>query len=150
MVSYGIVWYRMVWYGTVRYDTSNKEVPVRRSPAPAPTRVVQVGQPSTFFGTGLPTESFGFCFSQDALCHAGRQTPRALEEAARLLAPGGVFACTNILRAEEATEEELDEVLVRLQVYIYCVCECIYHLDHVHHRFRTLHADLHGVAWVSC
>lgn len=81
--------------------------------------MVKVGQPATFFGTGFPGESFGFCFSQDALCHAGRQTPKALEEAARLLAPGGVFACTNILRAEDATEEELDEVLVRLQVQIY-------------------------------
>ncbi|CAN0478978.1 unnamed protein product, partial [Hapterophycus canaliculatus] len=41
------------------------------------SHLVKVGdQPSTFFGTGLPGASFGFCFSQDALCHAGRQTPR--------------------------------------------------------------------------
>ena len=76
----------------------------------------QVGAPSTFFGTGLPGGSFGFCFSQDALCHAGRQTPKALKEAARLLSPGGVLACTNILRSQDATAEELEEVLVRLQV----------------------------------
>lgn len=76
-----------------------------------------MGAPSTFFGTGLPGASFGFCFSQDALCHAGRQTPKALEEAARLLSPGGVLACTNILRSEDATEKELEEVLVRLQVH---------------------------------
>ncbi|CAM9843624.1 unnamed protein product [Scytosiphon promiscuus] len=81
------------------------------------SHLVKIGdQPSTFFGTGLPGAAYGFCFSQDAMCHAGRQTPRALEEAARLLSPGGVFACTNILRAEDATEEELEEVLVRLQV----------------------------------
>ncbi|CAM9520699.1 unnamed protein product [Ectocarpus sp. 12 AP-2014] len=78
--------------------------------------LVSVGEPATYFSTGLPAASFGFCFSQDALCHAGRQTSKALEEAARLLSPGGVFACTNILRAEEATNEELEEVLARLQV----------------------------------
>ncbi|CAN0163246.1 unnamed protein product [Ectocarpus sp. 4 AP-2014] len=78
--------------------------------------LVRVGEPATYFSTGLPAASYGFCFSQDALCHAGRQTSKALEEAARLLAPGGVFACTNILRAEEATNEELEEVLARLQV----------------------------------
>eukprot|EP00752_Nemacystus_decipiens_P001851 g1784.t1 len=80
------------------------------------SHLVKVGVPSTFFGTGLPGGSFGFCFSQDALCHAGRQTPKALEEAARVLAPGGMLACTNILRSKDATEEELAEVLVRLQV----------------------------------
>lgn len=72
--------------------------------------------PATFFRTGLPTGAYGFCFSQDALCHAGKQTPRALEEAARLLSPGGILACTNILRTENATELELEGVLVRLQL----------------------------------
>lgn len=80
------------------------------------SNLVKVGAPATFFGTGLPGGSFGFCFSQDSFCHAGKQTPRALEEAARLLVPGGILACTNILRTEEATAEELDEILVRLQI----------------------------------
>lgn len=78
--------------------------------------LVKVGVPATFFGTGLPSGSFGFCFSQDAFCHAGKQTPRALSEAARLLTPGGILACTNILCSEDATNEDLDEVLVRLQL----------------------------------
>lgn len=80
------------------------------------SHVVKVGAPATFFNTGLPGGSYGFCFSQDAMCHAGQQTPRALVEAARLLEPGGILACTNILRAEGATPEELDDVLVRLQL----------------------------------
>lgn len=87
---------------------------------------MKVGQPATFFGTGFLAGSFGFCFSQDALCHAGRQTPKALEEAARLLAPGGVLACTNILRSEEATEEELEEVLARLQVSFFLRPRCFF------------------------
>ena len=81
------------------------------------SNLVKVGAPATFFGTGLPGGAYGFCFSQDSFCHAGKQTPRALEEAARLLVPGGILACTNILRTEEATAEELDEVLVRLQIH---------------------------------
>lgn len=80
------------------------------------SNLVKVGAPATYFGTALPAESYGFCFSQDALCHAGKQTPRALKEAARLLTPGGILACSNILRTEDATEEELDEVLVRIQL----------------------------------
>lgn len=80
------------------------------------SNLVRVGPSTTFFKTGLPSGSFGFCFSQDAICHAGKQTPRALDEAARLLAPGGTLALTNILRTDEATTDELDEVLVRLQL----------------------------------
>lgn len=80
------------------------------------SKLVKVGVSATFFDTGLPSSAYGFCFSQDAMCHAGGQTPRALDEAVRLLKPGGVLACTNILRTEDATPEELEEVLVRLQL----------------------------------
>lgn len=80
------------------------------------SHLVNVLPPSTFFGTGLTGGAYGFCFSQDALCHAGEQIPKALEEAARLLSPGGTLACTNILRADEATLEQLEDVLVRLQL----------------------------------
>lgn len=80
------------------------------------SNLVKIGAAATFFDTGLPSSAYAFCFSQDAMCHAGRQTPRALDEAVRLLKPGGVLACTNILRTEDATPEELEEVLVRLQL----------------------------------
>lgn len=80
------------------------------------SNVVKVGAPATFFATGLTASAYDFCFSQDAMCHAGGQTPRALEEAARILTPGGILACTNILRTEDAAPEELEEVLVRLQL----------------------------------
>lgn len=80
------------------------------------SNLVKIGASATFFDTGLPSSAYDFCFSQDAMCHAGGQTPRALDEAVRLLKPGGVLACTNILRTEDATPEELEEVLVRLQL----------------------------------
>lgn len=80
------------------------------------SHLVHVLPPSTFFGTHLNTGAYGFCFSQDALCHAGKQTPVVLEEAARLLSSDSTFACSNILRSQEATLDELEGVYARLQL----------------------------------
>ncbi|CAM9551728.1 unnamed protein product [Phaeothamnion confervicola] len=78
--------------------------------------LVRIGGERSFFETGEPAGAYDMVVSQDALCHAADQTGRALAEAARVLAPGGVLVCTNIVRDEQADAAELRQVLARLKL----------------------------------
>ncbi|CAM9425892.1 unnamed protein product [Choristocarpus tenellus] len=78
--------------------------------------LVHIVEERSFFATELPSASFDLCFSQDVLCHAGNKVHLALAEAARLLAPGGTLAITNILCGPKVKQSELDLDLPRLQL----------------------------------
>ncbi|CAM9665097.1 unnamed protein product, partial [Ectocarpus sp. 12 AP-2014] len=64
----------------------------------------------SFFETGMPGASCDVVTSQDALLHAGSERHRALGEAARVLKPGGRMVFTDIMQAEHAKPEDLQEV----------------------------------------
>lgn len=64
----------------------------------------------SFFETGVPDSSCEVVYSQDALLHGGSQRHRAVQEAARVLKPGGRMVFTDVMISDDATPEELAEV----------------------------------------
>ena len=59
--------------------------------------------------------SFHAVFSQDALLHSDRRD-RAVGEAVRVLKPGGVFAFTDIMQADDCPPGVLDPILARIHL----------------------------------
>lgn len=68
----------------------------------APTR--------SFFDTQMPAESMDAVLSQDAFSHASTEHHRAIEEAARVLKPGGLMAFTDLMQTGNADPAKLAEV----------------------------------------
>lgn len=64
----------------------------------------------SFFDTGLPDSSCDVICSQDSFCHAGAARHKALEEAARLLKPGGRMVFTDFMQTEEADDKDVEAV----------------------------------------
>lgn len=60
-------------------------------------------------------ESFDVVWSQDALLHSGNRR-RVLEEAVRLLRPGGHFVFTDPMQVDGCSTEELQPILDRLHL----------------------------------
>lgn len=63
------------------------------------------------FGDG----AFDLVWSQDAMLHSGRRS-RVLEEAARVLKPGGRMVFTDPMRSDDCETEELGPILARLDL----------------------------------
>ncbi|MFF4406870.1 SAM-dependent methyltransferase [Streptomyces sp. NPDC001404] len=61
----------------------------------------------------FPDGSFDVVWSQEALCHSGDRA-RTLQEAVRVLRPGGRLLFTDTMAAEDAPEEELRPLAERL------------------------------------
>lgn len=59
--------------------------------------------------------SFDVVWSQDAMLHSGNRT-RVLQEARRVLKPGGIFIFTDPMSADDTPLEELKPVLNRIQL----------------------------------
>lgn len=57
------------------------------------------------FDTGLEANSFDLVTSQDALMHCGNERHRAIEEAARILKPGGFMSFTDCMKSNNADPE---------------------------------------------
>lgn len=64
----------------------------------------------SFFDTEMPAESMDAVLSQDAFSHASTEHHRAIEEAARVLKPGGVMAFTDLMQTGNADPAKLAEV----------------------------------------
>lgn len=60
-------------------------------------------------------DTFDLVWSMDAMLHSGHRE-KVVSEVARVLKPGGHFLFTDILQAENATQEELSEVLQRIHL----------------------------------
>ncbi len=60
-------------------------------------------------------DSFDAVCSQDAFLHSGARE-RAVAEAGRVLKPGGVFAFTDIMQADDCPEGVLDPILARIHL----------------------------------
>ncbi|CAM9828850.1 unnamed protein product [Discosporangium mesarthrocarpum] len=80
------------------------------------SNLVHIPGEKTFFQTGEPDASFEVVISQDALLHAGTERHLAVVEAARVLKPGGLLCFADIMQAETAKSEELQEVYDRLHL----------------------------------
>ena len=72
-------------------------------------KVIIPGEKS-FFDTGMLDSSCEVVCSQDALLLGGSQRHRAVAEAARVLKPGGRMVFTDVMRSDDATPEDLEEV----------------------------------------
>ncbi|CAM9795112.1 unnamed protein product [Scytosiphon promiscuus] len=64
----------------------------------------------SFFETQMPSESMDAVLSQDAFSHASTEHHRAIEEAARVLKPGGLMAFTDLMQTGDADPAKLAEV----------------------------------------
>ena len=71
---------------------------------------ISVPGEKSFFDTGMPDSSCDVVCSQDAFCHAGTERHKALEEAARVLKPGGRLVFTDFMQTEEADDKDLEVV----------------------------------------
>ena len=72
-------------------------------------KVIIPGEKS-FFETGMPDSSCEVVCSQDALLLGGSERHRAVAEAARVLKPGGRMVFTDVMRSDDATPKELEQV----------------------------------------
>lgn len=75
-------------------------------------KVIIPGEKS-FFETGVPDSSCEVVFAQDALHHGGSQRHRIVEEAARVLKPGGRMVFADVMISDDATPEEVEKVSKR-------------------------------------
>lgn len=59
----------------------------------------------------MPSSSMDVVVSQDSFSHASTEHYRVIEEAARVLKPGGIMAFTDIMQSDTADPVKLKEVL---------------------------------------
>ncbi|MBD03186.1 MAG: SAM-dependent methyltransferase [Gemmatimonadetes bacterium] len=69
----------------------------------------------SFEAVDSPGESFDAVCSQDAFLHSGERL-RVVSEAARVLKPGGVFAFTDIMQADDCPDGVLQPILDRIHL----------------------------------
>ena len=69
----------------------------------------------SFEAVDAADETFDAVCSQDAFLHSGER-PRVVTEAARVLKPGGVFAFTDIMQADDCPDGVLDPILARIHL----------------------------------
>ena len=75
--------------------------------------MVTIPGEKSYFETGMPDSSCEVVCSQDALLHGGSERHRVLAEAARILKPGGRMVFTDIMRSDDASPEELEQVNIK-------------------------------------
>jgi sarcosine/dimethylglycine N-methyltransferase len=69
----------------------------------------------SFEAVDAADETFDAVCSQDAFLHSGERA-RVVAEAARVLKPGGVFAFTDIMQADNCPDGVLDPILARIHL----------------------------------
>ncbi len=69
----------------------------------------------SFEAVDAADDSFNAVCSQDAFLHSGERA-RVVAEAARVLKPGGVFAFTDIMQADDCPDGVLDPILARIHL----------------------------------
>lgn len=69
----------------------------------------------SFEAVDAADETFDAVCSQDAFLHSGERA-RVVAEAARVLKPGGVFAFTDIMQADDCPDGVLDPILARIHL----------------------------------
>lgn len=69
----------------------------------------------SFEDLDFPDESFDIIWSQDAILHSNRRE-RVLQEAVRVLKPGGEFIFTDPMKADDCPEGVLDPILERIHL----------------------------------
>lgn len=69
----------------------------------------------SFEAVDADDDSFDAVCSQDAFLHSGERD-RVVAEAARVLKPGGVFAFTDIMQADDCPDGVLDPILARIHL----------------------------------
>lgn len=70
----------------------------------------------SFCDTRVKSASVDFVYSMDSFLHAGSLREKAVEEAARVLKPGAIFAFTDIMQTSTASSDQLQPVYDRLQL----------------------------------
>jgi cyclopropane fatty-acyl-phospholipid synthase-like methyltransferase len=70
------------------------------------------------FETGLEANSFDLVTSQDCLMHCGNERHRAIEEAARILKPGGFMSFTDCMKSNSADLEVLRATGVLKRIHL--------------------------------
>jgi sarcosine/dimethylglycine N-methyltransferase len=78
--------------------------------------LVQCPGDLSYCDTGVDAESCDFVYSMDSFLHAGSMREKAVEEAARVLKPGAIFAFTDIMQTGTGTKEQLQPVYDRLHL----------------------------------
>ena len=64
----------------------------------------------SFFDTGVPDASCDVIVSQEAFLHAGAERHKVIEEASRVLKPGGRMVFTDFMQTKEADNKEVEVV----------------------------------------
>lgn len=99
-------------------DISRKENAVNREMTQAAglaDKLILPGEKS-FFETGEDAGTYNLVVSQDSLLHAGSERHRAIAEAARVLAPGGLLVFTDIMQSDRADVSALGPVYKRIHL----------------------------------
>mmetsp|Transcript_10199 Transcript_10199/g.21265 ORF Transcript_10199/g.21265 Transcript_10199/m.21265 type:complete len:354 (-) Transcript_10199:432-1493(-) len=78
-------------------------------------RVLIKGERS-FTATGEPDASFDLVVSMDSFLHAGKHRAAAIEEASRVLKPGGWLVFTDIMESDSCDRGRMEAVLARIHL----------------------------------
>jgi sarcosine/dimethylglycine N-methyltransferase len=79
-------------------------------------KLIHIPGDLSFCDTGMESKSYDLVFSMDSFLHAGSLREKAVEEAARVLKPGGIFSFTDIMKADTATDDQVKPVYDRLKL----------------------------------
>jgi len=94
----------------------NEKNAERNLAAKIPEDEIWIKGERSFCATGEPDASFDLVVSQDSFLHAGQYRQGSIQEAARVLKPGGCLVFTDIMQSDVCNLEQMAPVFARIRL----------------------------------